>query len=289
MHTISTISELRILIANWRNAGQRVAFVPTMGNLHAGHLHLVQRARELAPRVVASIFVNPLQFGAGEDFDKYPRTLAADSAQLAAAGLDVLFTPTVGEMYPDGTESMTRIEVPELSNILCGVARPGHFAGVATVVAKLLNIVQPDVALFGEKDYQQLLVIKRMVADLCLPVAIIGVPTVREADGLAMSSRNGYLSQEERACAPLLYQTLLGVVQCLQNGERDYALLETEAVARLRESGFRPDYVSIRRAHDLGEPTLRDSALTVLGAAWLGKARLIDNIQLLPANGRSVV
>lgn len=280
MKTITSIAEFRKQLADWRQSGDRVAFVPTMGNLHIGHLQLLTQARRLARRTVVSIFVNPLQFGPSEDYQSYPRSLEADSVQLAAEGLDVLFVPKVGEMYPDGTESMTRVEVPDLSNILCGRSRPGHFTGVATVVTKLLNIVQPDVALFGEKDYQQLLVIRRAVADLCLPVEIVGVPTVREADGLAMSSRNVYLSDAERARAPLLYQTLLEVVERLQQGADDFVALEAEAVNRLLESGFRPDYVSVCRAHDLTAPTLQDSALIVLGAAWLGKTRLIDNVAL---------
>ncbi len=280
MKTVTSIAEIRKQLTDYRARGERIALVPTMGNLHTGHLQLLTQARRLAPRSVVSIFVNPLQFGPGEDYQSYPRSLEADSVQLAAEGLDVLFAPKVGEMYPDGTESMTRVEVPELSSILDGVTRPGHFTGVATVVTKLLNIVQPDVALFGEKDYQQLLVIRRVVADLCLPVEIIGVPTVREADGLAMSSRNGYLSDAERARAPLLYQTLLEVVERLQHGVDDFAALEAEAVTRLRDSGFRPDYVSVRRAQDLAEPTLQDSELIVLGAAWLGKTRLIDNVKM---------
>lgn len=280
MKTVTSIAEIRKQLADWRARGERIALVPTMGNLHTGHLQLLTQARSIAPRSVVSIFVNPLQFGPSEDYQSYPRSLEADSAQLATEGLDVLFAPKVGEMYPDGTESMTRVEVPELSSILDGVTRPGHFSGVATVVTKLLNIVQPDVALFGEKDYQQLLVIRRAVADLCLPVEIIGVPTVREADGLAMSSRNGYLSDAERGRAPLLYQTLLEVLERLQHGVDDFAALEAEAVVRLRDSGFRPDYVSVRRAQDLAKPTLQDSELIVLGAAWLGKTRLIDNVKM---------
>ena len=279
MLTIDTITSLREHVAEWRRNGERIAFVPTMGNLHTGHLQLVTRARELAPHTVVSIFVNPLQFGPSEDYQTYPRSFKADSAQLSAECVDVLFAPGVAEMYPEGTEAMTRVEVPALSNILCGVVRPGHFGGVATVVTKLLNIVQPDLALFGEKDYQQLLVIRRLAADLCLPVEIIGVPTVREADGLAMSSRNSYLSEEERARAPLLYQALCAVVERLRHGADDYAAMEAEAMAALRDAGFRPDYVSVRRSQDLAEPTMEDNALIVLGAAWLGKTRLIDNVQ----------
>ena len=194
MRTVHAIAELRAQVAAWKQAGERVAFVPTMGNLHRGHIHLVERARELAPRTVASIFVNPMQFGPSEDFAAYPRTLEADSHQLAAAGLDLLFAPGVAEVYPRPLEEMTQVMVPELPAVLCGASRPGHFSGVTTVVSKLFNMAQPDVAVFGEKDWQQLVIIRRMAADLDMPVEIVGVPTVREPDGLALSSRNGYLS-----------------------------------------------------------------------------------------------
>jgi len=278
MRTVHTIAELRAQVAAWRRAGERVAFVPTMGNLHRGHIHLVERARELAPRVVASIFVNPTQFGPNEDFAGYPRTLDDDSRQLTAAGLDLLFAPDVAEMYPRPLEHMTQVTVPELSGILCGASRPIHFRGVATVVSKLFNMVQPDVALFGEKDWQQLVVIRRLVTDLDFPIEIVGVPTVREADGLAMSSRNGYLTAEERAIAPALYATLVASAERLRAGERDFALLATEAKARLAAAGFRPDYFEIRRAHDLQPPTAEDADLRIFAAAWLGRARLIDNL-----------
>ncbi|MBL8259140.1 MAG: pantoate--beta-alanine ligase [Candidatus Competibacteraceae bacterium] len=279
MRTVHTIAELRARVAAWRQAGERVAFVPTMGNLHRGHIHLVERAREQAPRTVASIFVNPTQFGPNEDFSGYPRTLAEDSCQLEAAGLDLLFAPAVAEMYPRPLEEMTAITVPELSGLLCGASRPTHFRGVATVVGKLFNMVQPDVALFGEKDWQQLMVIRRLVEDLNFPIEIIGVPTVRETDGLAMSSRNGYLTAEERAIAPTLHATLAASAERLRAGERDHQRLAEEAKARLAAAGFRPDYFEIRRARDLQPPAgEQDEDLRILAAAWLGKARLIDNL-----------
>ena len=278
MRTVHTIAELRAQVAAWRQAGERVAFVPTMGNLHRGHIHLVERAREQAPRTVASIFVNPTQFGPNEDFAGYPRTLAEDARQLKAAGLDVLFAPPVAEIYPRPLEDMTAVTVPELSGILCGASRPTHFRGVATVVGKLFNMVQPDAALFGEKDWQQLMVIRRLVEDLNFPVEIIGVPTVREADGLAMSSRNRYLTPQERAIAPALYATLSASAQRLRAGERDYQRLADDAKAALAAAGFRPDYFEIRRAGDLKPPSGEDTHLRILAAAWLGKARVIDNL-----------
>lgn len=278
MQTVHTIAELRARVATWKRADERVAFVPTMGNLHRGHIHLVERARELAPRTVASIFVNPTQFGPKEDFAGYPRTLDEDSRQLAAVGLDLLFAPSVAEMYPRPLNEMTQVTVPELSGILCGASRPIHFRGVATVVSKLFNMVQPDVALFGEKDWQQLMVIRRLVADLDFPVQIVGVPTVREPDGLAMSSRNGYLTAEERAIAPVLYAALTVCAERLRAGERDHDRLANEAKARLAAAGFRPDYFEIRRARDLQLPAEGDTDLRILAAAWLGRARLIDNL-----------
>lgn len=280
MQTFVTIAQIRAAVAEWRAAGERVAFVPTMGYLHAGHISLVQEAHRHAQRVVASIFVNPLQFGANEDLGRYPRDLECDTAKLRTAQTHALFTPDAEEMYPRGTQDVTRVEVPGISDVLCGAARPGHFAGVATVVVKLLNIVQPDVALFGEKDYQQLLVIRRMVEDLCLPVQVIGVPTLREEDGLAMSSRNVYLSAAERKQAPLLHSKLRAVAHHIQAGERDYAKLEREAQSGLAAAGFRPDYVTVRRALDLAPPQPGDVHLVVLAAAWLGSARLIDNLAL---------
>ena len=264
----------------WRKQGLRVALVPTMGNLHKGHATLVAEARKHADRVVVSIFVNPLQFGPTEDFDAYPRTPVEDHGLLDEYQADLLFAPEVSDMYPQTAQPHTIVQVPELSDILCGVVRPGHFIGVATVVAKLFNIVQPDVALFGEKDYQQLAIIKRMAIDLCIPVQVIGVPTVRELNGLAMSSRNRYLNDGQRHKAPHIYEVLHGVEQQLQQGSRDYVALEQAATERLQQFGFVPDYVSIREADSLRLPTAQSRKLVVLTAARLGRARLIDNVQV---------
>jgi pantoate--beta-alanine ligase len=277
MRTLHSIAELRKVVASWRAAGEEVAFVPTMGNLHRGHVELVRHGRQLAQRVVASVFVNPLQFGPSEDFDRYPRTLADDQRKLKAARADALFAPSVREIYPAGTQAQSRIHVPDVSGILCGEFRPGHFDGVATVVNLLLNVVQPDYALFGEKDYQQLLVIRRMVADLHLPVKIVGVPTQREPDGLALSSRNQYLSSAQRAKAPRLYVALLDVARDLRVGRRNFADLEKAATKRLAKAGFKPQYVSIR-TKDLTEPTDYTEEFAVLAAAFLGRTRLIDNV-----------
>lgn len=276
MLTAKTLIELREQVAAWRRAGERVGFVPTMGNLHEGHLQLVRAACERADRVVASVFVNPTQFGPGEDFDNYPRTETEDAARLAENGAELLFLPDVDTMYPGGTEGTTFVEVPELSGDLCGEFRPGHFRGVATVVARLFNMVQPDVAVFGEKDFQQLLVIRRMVRDLHFPVEVVGMPTHREDDGLAMSSRNQYLSAEERRRAPLLHETLQNLAAALQAGAAAEEL-EARGMRALEEGGFRPEYVAIRRADDLARPGADDRDLVILAAARLGKARLIDN------------
>ena len=279
LETCERIATLRERVAAWRHAGQRIGFVPTMGNLHAGHLALVAEARRLAERVVVSIFVNPLQFGPQEDFAAYPRTLARDQELLARVGTDLLFAPTVAAVYPRGQAEQTRVEVPGLSDILCGASRPGHFVGVATVVCKLFNMVQPDLAVFGEKDFQQLLVIRLMTLDLSLPVTIQGLATVREADGLAMSSRNGYLTAEERVRAPALYQTLRRGAERLRQG-LDIAIVEGLAGEEIAAAGFSPDYVSVRRAADLGLPQAGDRELVVLAAARLGRARLIDNVRV---------
>ncbi len=281
---VAETSALRGQVRAWRAAGERVALVPTMGDLHAGHLMLVAAARERADRVVVSVFVNPLQFGPNEDYESYPRVLERDRAQLAEAGADLVYTPSVEALYPRGLEATARIAVPGLENILCGADRPGHFSGVATVVAKLFNAVEPDLALFGEKDYQQLLLVRRMAEDLDFAVEVIGVPTVREADGLALSSRNGYLTEEERAQAPALYRTLSELAARLTAGERDFASLEGEAMTQLQAAGLQPSYVAVRRAHDLSPPAFDDDpgALRVLAAAWLGRARLIDNVAVEP-------
>ena len=280
MHTVTTEKQLRELVRQWRESATPLAFVPTMGNLHAGHLQLVRHASSVAGRVVVSNFVNPLQFGPREDFASYPVTLEADQAALVQEGADLLFLPSLAEIYPQGTGATTVVEVPGLNAMLEGEHRPGHFNGVTTVVAKLFNLVQPDIAVFGEKDYQQLLLIRRMVADLCMPIRIDSVATVREPSGLAMSSRNGYLAGADRAIAPQLYQTLLDVQRVLEGGERDYAGVEQAAMQQLAEAGFQPEYVSVRRQADLALPGPADRQLIVLAAAVVGRARLIDNISI---------
>ncbi len=278
MQILSEGSLLRATLSRWRMRGASIALVPTMGNLHVGHLSLVEQARRASDRTVVTIFVNPTQFVAGEDYERYPRTPQQDSRLLSETGVDLLFTPTVEEIYPEGLDQPTRVEVPSLDRILCSAFRPGHFTGVATVVTKLLNLVQPDLALFGEKDYQQLLVIKRLVKDLCIPVRIHSVPTVREPDGLAMSSRNRYLTPEERKLAPLLYQTLRTAAETIRQGGTDPTAIERWGMETLGGSSFRPEYFAVRRAEDLGVPDEDPADLIVLSSAWLGRARLIDNI-----------
>jgi pantoate--beta-alanine ligase len=280
MERIVSAAELRATVARWRHEGLRIGFVPTMGNLHAGHYSLVRAARERCDRVVASVFVNPTQFGPSEDFSRYPRTLDADAAGLQAEGCDLLFAPAVETMYPFGLEAATRVDVKGVTEPLEGAFRPGHFAGVATVVLRLLNLVQPDVALFGRKDYQQLLTIRRLVADLCLPIEIGDVATMREADGLAMSSRNQYLGAEERARAARIHATLCQMRDAVQRGDA-IASVEHEAHAALEAAGFRVDYAAIRCADDLDEPAAgQRSGLIGLIAARLGATRLIDNLPL---------
>ncbi|MEQ8661077.1 MAG: pantoate--beta-alanine ligase [Gammaproteobacteria bacterium] len=280
METGFDLKTLRERVRGWKTEGLTIGLVPTMGNLHAGHISLLARARELADRTVVSIFVNPIQFGKGEDYERYPSTLAEDQEKLSAAGLDLLFAPDLAELYPAGIEEDTRVTVPQLSDILCGEFRPGHFSGVATVVAKLLINVQPDFALFGEKDFQQLLVIRRMAHDLLIPVDIIGMPIVREADGLAMSSRNSYLSDEQRITAALINRTLRAAAARVMTGAEALTAIESEAAATLADAGMRPEYFSVRRRADLALPRAGDRELVILTAAWLGSARLIDNIQL---------
>lgn len=277
MQIVKTKSQIHATIQAWKQSGKIIAFVPTMGNLHEGHLRLVDTAKQHADKVVISIFVNPTQFGQNEDVDNYPRTLEADSKQLAERGADLLFAPVNAEIYPGDTTSATWVEVPELSSILCGEFRPVHFVGVTTVVAKLFNIVQPDLAVFGEKDFQQLFLIRKMVQDLDFPVRIIGVPTVREADGLAMSSRNGYLSNIERKQAALLYKTLQYIEKGIKESD-NFVDLEKNAAKILGNAGLLPDYVSIRRSTDLQIANQQDTELVVLAAVRLGKSRLIDNI-----------
>jgi pantoate--beta-alanine ligase len=280
MMTVTTISAVREQVARWRAADERVVFVPTMGNLHAGHVSLIEAAKRHGERFVASIFVNPMQFGPNEDFAHYPRTPTQDAKMLEDAGCDLMFMPEVGEIYPNGADQATRIEVPGISNILCGEFRPGHFEGVATVVAKLFHIVDPDVAIFGEKDFQQLTIIRRMVADLCLRVSVVGAPTVRERDGLAMSSRNQYLDERQRALAPAIHQQLQQAVVALRAGERDFAKIEGAGRAALDGLGFKTDYFSVRDAHSLAPARPDSQRFVVLVASRLGKARLIDNVQV---------
>lgn len=284
MKTVRDIGTLRSIAANWRQVGDTVALVPTMGSLHQGHMSLVRLAAESAERVVVSVYVNPTQFGPDEDFDKYPRAFENDRRRLSRAGVDVMFAPDDEQMYPFGEQHMTRVSVPGLSKILCGDERPGHFDGVTSVVTRLFGIVQPDVAVFGQKDYQQLVIIRRMVEDLHLPVGIVGGPTHREKDGLAQSSRNRYLSAKERAVAPVLHAALSECREKLLAGDRDYNRLEAEAVSALIAVGFHPEYFAIRRAGDLSEPEPDAEYLVVMAAARLGEARLIDNVLIEPAH-----
>ncbi|WP_413792668.1 MULTISPECIES: pantoate--beta-alanine ligase [unclassified Pseudomonas] len=280
MNTVKTVRELRAAVARARGEGKRIAFVPTMGNLHSGHVALVTKAAQRADFVVASIFVNPLQFGAGEDLDKYPRTLAADQEKLLQAGCHLLFAPSVEEMYPDGMAGQTRVSVPQLSEGLCGASRPGHFEGVATVVSKLFNMVQPDLAVFGQKDFQQLAVIRALVHDLNMPIQIIGEPTVRADDGLALSSRNGFLSPDQRAVAPVVYRVLSQIAESIKQGQRDFPALIGEQLKQLEAAGLRPDYLEIRHAKTLRPASSEDRDLVILVAAFLGTTRLIDNLHL---------
>lgn len=280
MQTLTTIAEIRQQVTQAKQQGLVVAFVPTMGNLHTGHIQLVKQAVKRADVVIASIFVNPLQFSANEDLDKYPRTLAEDQAKLTAAGCKILFAPNELEMYPQGRDFQTEVEVPKISDLHCGSSRPGHFQGVATVVCKLFGIVQPDVAIFGAKDFQQLLVIRRMTQDLCLPVEIESSPIARAPNGLALSSRNGYLSDEELAIAPALYKALTVAQANIQAGRYDYAQLSEEAQVSLEKEGFKRDYFNICNPNTLLPATEEDTELVILAAAYLGKARLIDNITI---------
>lgn len=278
MRTVSTPAALRAQIKQWRSEGLRIAFVPTMGNLHQGHLTLVKRAKEQADRVVVSIFVNPMQFDRAEDLANYPRTLMQDQAALQSVDADLLFTPSAELIYPQGVEAETFVEVPELSARLEGAQRPGHFRGVSTIVCKLFNLVQPDVACFGEKDFQQLAIIRQMVADLYMEIEIIGVPIVREASGLALSSRNGYLTEEEHQRAPAIYQQLQQLKQRIEAGERDFAALSKDGAVALNAQGFKTDSIDFIDADTLLPVTGQTTRIAILLAAFLGKARLIDNM-----------
>ena len=281
VRTVRTVGAVREAVSEWRAAGESVAFVPTMGNLHAGHLSLAQLVAEPRARVVMSIFVNPTQFGPGEDFAAYPRTLAEDTALVVAAGtVDLLFAPDATEIYPFGLNDAAHVSLPDLGRELDGASRPGHFDGVASVVARLLNIVTPDVLVLGQKDYQQFILMQRMIADLHMPVLLRMGPTQREPDGLAMSSRNRYLDADQRSRAPALQAALARVRDALRGGATNFAELGAAARNDLERAGFKPDYVEVRRAADLALPNVADrtEARVVIGAAWLGRARLIDNL-----------
>jgi len=278
VESINGKESLRELLVDWRHSGDHIALVPTMGNLHDGHMSLVELARKHAERVIVSIFVNPTQFGAGEDFAEYPRTLQRDTRRLKQGKVDILFAPDIDAMYPFGVESATKVHVPHLTDELCGASRPGHFDGVTSVVSRLLCLVQPDVLVLGQKDYQQQVIIRYMVTDLCMPIEVITGQTRRDADGLALSSRNQYLSDSERGVAPALYAELCKVGEALESGRDDYSALEQAATESLRRVGFAPDYVSIRRAENLAAPGRDSDELVVLAAARLGTTRLIDNV-----------
>ncbi|TKB56721.1 pantoate--beta-alanine ligase [Ferrimonas aestuarii] len=279
MQTTHDSHRLHQALKQWQQQGLSVAFVPTMGNLHDGHLLLVKEAKQRADKVVVSIFVNPMQFSAGEDLSNYPRTLEQDSQALFELGADLLFTPTPELLYPNGLENQTFVEVPGISDKYCGASRPGHFRGVATVVCKLFNLVRPDVAIFGRKDYQQLAVIRAMVRDLNLPVEVIGIDTVRAADGLALSSRNGYLNEEQRMRAPALKLTLDWAAEQLQFG-MNAEEVEQLANQKLEQAGFEPDYFHVCHADSLEKAQPEDKNLVILAAAQLGPARLIDNLRV---------
>jgi len=278
MKVIQNKNGLRELLAEWRLAGEHIAIVPTMGNLHSGHISLVEVARKNAERVVVTVFVNPTQFGAGEDFEDYPRTFDKDTRKLRKVTADVLFAPEVDTVYPFGLQDATRITVPGLTEHLCGSFRPGHFDGVTTVVARLFALVQPDIAVFGQKDYQQQLVIRRMVDDLNLPLSVVMAPTIRDEDGLALSSRNAYLSDDERQLAPAFYRALTAVATDLRGGAREFGDLEARATRELDNAGLAPEYVAIRQASDLSPPRPDSHEFVVLAAAKLGMVRLIDNV-----------
>ncbi|GLX82908.1 pantoate--beta-alanine ligase [Thalassotalea eurytherma] len=282
MQTVSNISALREQINQWRQSGLKIGFVPTMGNLHAGHISLVTEAKKHADKIVVSIFVNPMQFGANEDIEAYPRTLADDQAKLIAEGADLLFTPTPEMIYPKGLDKQSFVEVPNVSEGYCGESRPGHFRGVSTVVCKLFNLVQPDVACFGLKDYQQVQVIQTMVEDLSMPIDIIPVATKREASGLAMSSRNNYLTPEEKAIAPTLNQQMQWLVEAIKSAPKedtDFIGLAKQASKAIDEAGMKTDYIHVCHARTLNPASDDDTNLVILAAAHCGKARLIDNVQ----------
>lgn len=285
MQTAHTVSQVREVVRGWHREGLSVGFVPTMGNLHSGHISLVREALARCDKVVVSIFVNPTQFGPNEDFDRYPRTLDADAAQLVDAGAALLFAPSVEEMYPLG-QNQTWVDVDGLGDYLCGASREGHFRGVTTVVSKLFNIVQPDVAVFGEKDFQQLAILRRMCEELLFPIKIVGAATSREDDGLAKSSRNGFLGESERKLAPQIYASLQALRTDIEQGERDFRALEQRYTSRLNDSGFQVDYLTIANARSLAPADKNDTNLVIAVAAKLGQTRLIDNVSLAVVDNR---
>lgn len=288
MDSVTRIQSVRERVAGWRAAGESVALVPTMGGLHKGHLALITEARQRCARVVLSIFVNPLQFGPNEDFARYPRTLEHDKELAADAGVDLAFVPTTFEIFPTGFERSTRVDVPELSKILEGQQRPAHFEGVATITTKFLQIVQPDVLVLGEKDYQHLVIVRRLVADLCLPVEVLAVAVVRDHDGLAYGARNRQLTPRERNLAPRLYEALKHARRRLADGERDFVALQETGYRELERAGFVPEYFSIRQAGDLLPPRFESREVVVLAAARLGSTRLVDCVPVqLPPRARA--
>ena len=280
MYQATSVTELRQYLQHWKDHDQSVAFIPTMGNLHAGHMSLIEKGQSLCDRSLCSIFVNPMQFGPNEDFNHYPRTLDSDLAQLEAAGCDLVYLPTASELYPQGLDKITQVQVTDLTDHYEGAHRPGHFTGVATVVLKLFNIVKPDVSVFGKKDFQQYRVISKMVADLNLDVQIIGQETTREASGLATSSRNQYLDDEQTDRAAMIYQVLRDAAQQISEGERDYPAAEQRALASLEQAGFKTDYFKICNTRTLLPAGPEDSDLVILVTAALGATRLLDNIEV---------
>lgn len=280
MQSFHHIASLREALQVHRDAGRSIAFVPTMGNLHDAHIALVKQAKSLCDVVVASIFVNRLQFGLNEDWDRYPRTLKVDSERLTSVNCDYLFCPDEHEIYPNGMDQQARVIVPSMADVLCGASRPGHFEGVTTVVSKLFNIVQPQMAVFGVKDYQQLAIIRRMVEDLCIPVGIIAGDIVREVDGLAMSSRNSFITPEERPKANQLNRSLNWVAQAIKAGRQDFLELEKTAAEQIKTAGFSVDYLSVCNSQFLQPAASDDAQLTILGAMYTQAARLIDNVSI---------
>ena len=280
MYQATSVTELRQYVQHWKDHGQSIAFIPTMGNLHAGHMSLIEKGQSLCDRSICSIFVNPMQFGPNEDWDHYPRTLEADLRQLEDIRCDLVYLPTASELYPQGLDRISKVQVTDLTDNYEGQHRPGHFTGVATVVLKLFNIVKPDVSVFGKKDYQQYRVISKMVEDFNLDVQIIGQETTRDASGLATSSRNQYLDAAQTETAAMIYRQLRQTAQAIEEGERDFAALEKQAIAVLDDAGFRTDYFSVCNAETLLPATPEDRDLVILVTAALGDTRLLDNIEI---------